>query len=327
MERAYEKYKAEDFLQDSFFLQWMKGEEQAAEFWTHWLKNHPEKRGEVQKARTLFAGLTFEEPEIPQSTREELWGKIATQTVDKGGRYRLHKRSRWMQIAGYAAMIVLLITAAVYFWPNTQMEYETRMAEIEEYKLPDRSKVMMNSNSFLSYQQTDSFRNISFKGEGFFNVKEGKAFRVESNTGIVTVLGTSFNIYDRQDKYEVICVSGKVKVAIKGNGEFILTKGEYVRQSSSGEVETNDDSPDTLTLDAELAWRNGEFFYKDTRLETVLNEVERQFDVDIHLKDDLKDISGAFYFKNDELDEAMQNILWPLRLTYTRENGDIYIKK
>jgi ferric-dicitrate binding protein FerR (iron transport regulator) len=327
MKRKYEQYTAEDFLQDSFFLQWMQGQNQAVEFWEDWLENHPEKKEEVQKARYLFSELTFEENEIEDTEREQLWSKISAETIDSD-RTLSHKiKPNWARVAAYAAMLAILVIAAIYFWPSSSMELQTQMAEIDKVRLPDRSTVVLNADTRLTYNETEKLRGLSLNGEAFFDVKEGKTFKVESEHGVVTVLGTSFNIYDRQNQYEVVCISGSVKVELKQNGLYTLTKGEYVRLNAMGELETNDDSGQLIESKAVLAWRQGEFFFENAQLIDVMEEVERQFDVEIHLDNELKDIQGAFYFTNNKLDEALQNILWPLHLTYSKDGRHIYIKK
>src|SRR5699024_6685187 len=64
--------------------------------------------------------------------------------------------------------------------------------------LPDGSKVILNSNSSISY--TDGFakdkRELTLQGEGFFQVTKDPArpFTVHTGNIATTALGTSFNV-------------------------------------------------------------------------------------------------------------------------------------
>lgn len=328
MKKEYLQYNAADFLEDDLFIQWMKGEKEAAGLWETWLEQHPEKLKEVRTARSLYSTLSTPEKTRDDINKDELWAKIRSETTSSSEKQDQDNSLKWRNLLPYAAVFALLIWATIYFWPSDPSNYyETGLAEMQKWSLPDNSEVVLNAQSTLHYQQTDTSRLLQLSGEGYFDVKEGKAFSVESPQGIVTVLGTAFNIYDREGVYEVVCASGKVRVQLKKNGSFLLTKGEFVRLTADGKVETNDDSGDLVNTEAWIAWTEGEFFFPDANLNEVMQEVERQFDVNVHLPEEFKEIKGAYYFTNEDLDQALENILWPLRLSFEKDGKDIYIKK
>ena len=82
------------------------------------------------------------------------------------------------------------------------------------------------SCNYSATSWNDGERILKLKGQVYFEVKKGSKFSVRSTQGIVSVLGTSFNIYDREGAYKVECFTGKVKVeSIESETKVYLTKG------------------------------------------------------------------------------------------------------
>jgi Fe2+-dicitrate sensor, membrane component len=65
--------------------------------------------------------------------------------------------------------------------------------------------VNLNSSSQLSYSKNkwDSKREVTLNGEAFFKVSKGSTFDVITLNGKVSVLGTQFNVKQRENYFEV----------------------------------------------------------------------------------------------------------------------------
>lgn len=87
---------------------------------------------------------------------------------------------------------------------------------IKSLPLIDGSTIILNRTSKLSYPKdyNEKQRNVVLKGEAFFNVMKNKEkpFQVSINQLKVTVLGTSFNIKEKDESIEVAVATGQVKV-------------------------------------------------------------------------------------------------------------------
>ena len=83
-----------------------------------------------------------------------------------------------------------------------------------EFHLPDSSFVALNMGSELYYTKKgwQTERRVELKGEAFFKVKKGSIFEVETDQGIISVLGTEFNVKSWNNYFEVTCYSGLVRV-------------------------------------------------------------------------------------------------------------------
>src|SRR5690606_4696634 len=90
----------------------------------------------------------------------------------------------------------------------------TKNGEIRQVQLPDGSTVTLNAASTIEYNSLTWFlrRKISLNGEAFFKVLKGPSFSVGAGKASVEVLGTSFNVKQRNDIVSVACFTGKVTV-------------------------------------------------------------------------------------------------------------------
>jgi transmembrane sensor len=115
-----------------------------------------------------------------------------------------------------------------------------RGAEYQVVVLPDGSRVWINSASSLRYPTTftGSERKVELTGEAYFEVTHNPAmpFRVVTNTQIVEVLGTHFNInaYNDEQAVKTTLLEGKVKVTAAANSEVrFLLPGQQAALNSS----------------------------------------------------------------------------------------------
>lgn len=224
-----------------------------------------------------------------------------------------------------AASISLLIVSfiAYYFLSNQNTIESTQVAETKIFYLPDSSKVILNALSSIEYSQTGFLdeRMLSLTGQAYFEVKKGSTFVV--NTGSITteVIGTSFDIYSREGNLEVNCISGKVKVSGISHA-LTLSKGEKVKASNNSLSKKKS----KFNLVKAISWTQGEFYYDNTALSRVINEIEVQFDV--HIKgEDFNNRYYTGYFDGKKLENALKQVLIPMGYTYELEDKSVIVSK
>lgn len=156
--------------------------------------------------------------------------------------------------------------------------------------LPDGTEVWLNSQSSLTYPVffNGEERLVELSGEGYFEVRhlKNKPFKVKSNTQVVEVLGTHFNIeaYPDDQQTTTTLAEGSVKIH-DGKSSAQLKPGQMVVNSTQRpqlKIKTAD-------VDGALAWKNGMFSFSDDRLEDIMRKVSRSYDVDIEFQGDIKD--------------------------------------
>ena len=210
------------------------------------------------------------------------------------------KMAPWKQWSAIAASFVLI--ASVFFvFSNNTITISTDYAETTDFLLPDASEVVVNAGSELSYSEKkwSKQRKVSLRGEAFFRVNKGKTFDVITTQGTVTVVGTQFNVRQRNDYFEVSCFEGKVKVTTKTDS-VMLSQGEaaIVIDGTLREIAAfNASAPD---------WMRNESAFDKLPFNLVVEELERQFNVTIIYDATLskKIFSGSFGHK--DLNSALQ---------------------
>ena len=170
----------------------------------------------------------------------------------------------------------------------------------------------MNAGSKVSYKQDDftDRRLLELEGEGNFTVKRGQGFIVKTKQGNIGVLGTTFNVYSRPDGFEVTCFIGKVRVQ-RGKETIDLVRNEKV-------VWKNGKLEKVIDYASNPDWVEGESIFDDAPFDQVTGELERQFGIKIDLKLKSKPENYPYRgsFPNDDLQQAMDNIVGPYNLRY-----------
>lgn len=211
------------------------------------------------------------------SDKDAVWQKISYSIRTKRGRVISLKRWHW--VAAACVMGVLLSYAVFY---SGQISHITSNNNYQTITLPDGSTVNINAGSQLNYNKyTWLFkRNVNLSGEGFFKVTKGSQFKVNTNNGTIKVLGTSFNVFSRKHKLNVVCYEGRVEVSDASNS-IEITPGEQVYHVGSNSLEKAAISQELN----EPSWLKGRFAYSETSLIDVFEEIERQFNVTINTED------------------------------------------
>lgn len=158
---------------------------------------------------------------LQQKTLHYIFSREASgKTVPLSKRYFF---LRWFPAA--AAILVCVITG---FWllhsqidsPVAQVTIVAAYGETKTITLPDSSIVHLNAGSTVQFPEhfNKNQRNISLKGEAFFEISHDPAspFIVQTGRITTTVLGTSFNVtaWAEETGATVSVRTGKVKVAV-----------------------------------------------------------------------------------------------------------------
>ncbi|TDG36710.1 FecR family protein [Pedobacter changchengzhani] len=150
--------------------------------------------------------------------------------------------------------------------------------------LPDGSKVWLNAASSLTYPEifVGKERKVKLTGEAYFEVAKNKnmPFIVNTQSQNVEVLGTHFNINSYMDEQTIktTLLEGSVKVS---NNQFIqiLKPGDQSIAGANGNAAIK--LVHNVDTDDETAWKNGQFSFNNASLKTILNQLERWYDVKI----------------------------------------------
>lgn len=224
-------------------------------------------------------------------------------------------RMPWLKpMLRVAAILIVLIGSYFYFYLNVSTSVETLAAEKAILYLPDSSRIELNASTQISYKKRlwNLNRQVKLNGEAFFSVAKGSKFDVETSSGTVSVLGTQFNVKNRDNYFEVVCFEGLVEV--QSSGETAQLPPGHAFRIINGKL----DKRDNLT-DISPGWIKNESSFQSVPFSRVIREFERQYDVKVITRDvDLEQLfTGKFIHNNQTL--ALQAISLPLNLKFEIE--------
>ncbi|QBA64825.1 FecR family protein [Muriicola soli] len=217
-----------------------------------------------------------------------------------------------------AAAVTVLIAASIFYISTLDESFTTEYAQRTEIVLPDASEVTLNAGSELSFSERnwDQERKLSLKGEAYFKVAKGEKFTVNTPMGIVSVLGTQFNVESRDEFFEVSCYEGLVSVKFQNKERklpagtsFLVIKGKII------DVQ--------MPVTTEPSWINNESSFKSIPFVYVLQEFERQYNVEVETQN--VDLNALFTgtFSNTNINLALQSISTPSQINFTLEGNKV----
>jgi len=269
---------------------------------------------EAQSKRFL-AGGKFDWSKSNSSVWEELDAFVEKHPVRK-----VKYDFRVIQWSAAAVFILLLgISGFFRFYSKT---ITTQAGSHYAMSLPDGSKVDLNAQSTFTYHPYwwRFERKISFEGEGFFEVEKGKKFSVVSKLGITQVMGTSFNIFTRDEVYKVTCITGSVKVITKSKNEVILKPNSKANVSPEGQINLIQDI-ETLP---EISWKDNMFLFTAVPVRLVFSEIERQYGISIEAKINIYTLYTGNFSKNQKVEEVLGYICPALGYKFVHKSEKVY---
>ncbi|WP_299254179.1 FecR family protein [uncultured Lacinutrix sp.] len=288
-----------------------------------WLDNNLSSQ-ELEAFKQLkdFDELTRLDAALQQFKPQEFEDDKELEKLNLALKTKSKKQNNWLNPFMRVAAILAICVGAYYYTTTLDTNIATEFAQKESIVLPDNSQVKLNAKSTLAFNKNswEDSRNLDLIGEAYFKVAKGSKFTVHTTAGDISVLGTEFNINNRNNLFEVICYEGSVKVehnktsrVLKPGESFLILDNKLVERPK-----TNDTSP---------LWINNESYFESIPYTQVIAEFERQYNVTFSVNNiDTNEVfTGGFAHNN--LDIALQAITIPLNLAYTKNNNKISLKR
>lgn len=216
--------------------------------------------------------------EMVPFSREAAWKRIDARI----------RRRKWISRLTIAAAIVLplLAVAGLMTMPSHEetmpamAEVTTGRGEEKTVILPDGTSVNLNSLSRIVYPGTFSgeCRAVTLEGEALFNVTTtGIPFIVSTESMRIEVLGTSFDVRAYSGKpARTVLLRGSVRIS-SGSGDRILSPGQMATvHGEEGNIRIDEVDADFYT-----SWTRGKIFFRDERLEDILDELSHFYDFEV----------------------------------------------
>ncbi|WP_417318449.1 FecR family protein [Emcibacter sp.] len=314
-----------DELRESF-LEWYEADERHRDVYTEvaafWLEID-----EMAEAEELPEELlSDDESQAAVDTVNPVLDSRIVNVTYLGSRQRKHADTGTRQfpgrrIARVAAAVVVLVAVSVAYYGYSRYlpegTYRTGVGEQAQLELADGSRVFMNTDTVLREEYTDNLRKVVLvNGEAIFDVKQDpvRPFLVETDFGSTRAVGTSFSVYDRDDKIEVIVIEGTVALHRNSDLQEVLKTSEdeeskplYVKGGQK--IYVYDDHFGTvgqasaLDLDRLIFWREGKVVFRGQPLSEIVREMARYTNRKIIITDrSIKQMKMGGAFDIDDFD-------------------------
>ncbi len=222
-----------------------------------------------------------------------------------------HLPTHWISLLSKVAAVLLISLSVFYlFNNNAETSFQTHYAESTTVTLPDNSVVELNELSSLEYKTKKWRKNrtLQLKGEAFFDVEKGSLFDVKTSNGIVSVLGTEFNVFDRDSIFKVSCYEGLVQVRYKNKTTMLPACKELIIRNG---VEQH-----AKTALAKPTWLKNMSVFNNAYFTEVITELEKQYNVKVQLNLKNKHLKFTGAYTNNNLESALKSIVHPFNLKY-----------
>lgn len=201
----------------------------------------------------------------------------------------------FLRIAAVILVVVSLsITGILIFNPFAKqqlVEYKTTIGERQEINLPDGSKVWLNSNSVIRFNENFKKRIINLSGEAFFDVTKGKGqFKVKTADYTVVVLGTQFTVsnYDLKKQSYTVLKEGLVQINYKNQKENLKPNQKFIlnKETNKARIVITDSEP-------YISWTTNQLKFDNTKFVTIIDQLEKWYGIEI-VTDENVDLEKRF---------------------------------
>lgn len=221
-------------------------------------------------------------------------GNMAILTLSNGTRINLDQAENG-KIANEAGLVVtkndgqLIYSSGssevdTSFYKNLTNTVETPRGGEYRIVLPDGTLVWLNAASSLRFPAvfTGNERKVELQGEAYFEVVSNKSipFRVKSNSQIVEVLGTHFNInsYTDENTIRTTLIEGSIKVFTENNK---LSQTLEPGEQASVKTDISSIKINNVNTEEFIAWKNGYFLFNNENIESIMRKISRWYNVEI----------------------------------------------
>lgn len=263
-----------------------------------------------------FSGIRHEEAEAPRLEKRKIFSSKALKYC----------------IAAAAAAALFLTGAATSELVTGKRQETVLMASsenISSYTLPDGSKVWLNKNSWLAYNQKfgKRTRQVALKGEGYFEVNrdERRPFIVKMQNGLdIKVLGTTFNAcnYPSLNKAEVILRSGSVQVSDNGRNEYVILKPNQKFTWNEGSAEIS--SVNAMNC---CRWFEHRLVFDNVKLKDILENLSHKYQTEISLNvGNLADKHMSMTIRDESVEDILDILTTLLPIRWRYQGAEIIIE-
>ncbi|MFT4536681.1 MAG: transmembrane sensor [Saprospiraceae bacterium] len=255
--------------------------------------------------------------ELETSNVKTEWEKLEPQLI----RNKSNSKSNYV-----IGIITILFLLAVGYWYISSLgpdkTIENRTYEPLLFAMEDETEILLAPGSSLSFNESRfvDHRKVWLDGRAYFDVRVKGDFTVATDNSIVSVLGTTFDIWELDDDVLVVqCFSGKVNVSTSNGMGAILNAGQkysLVGESVGiGEIDNSN----------EPKWLSKSIVFEGIALSTVYKDLEKYYP--IKFVGHASKVSFNGELPTDNLQKVTEILNAVTSDTYKIENNQVVVSK
>jgi transmembrane sensor len=289
---------------------------------------------QMEKSWTYFNDQTSPEDGDPRSAWDKLNNRLKNDGLLDNSHFIFRKRSISNTLRIAASIVLMLVIGIPTLWlgmvrnndkPSTVQHYSEK--GVTTIDLPDGSRVYLNEGSEINYPESfDRGRSVNLNGEAFFEVMSDPAnpFSVRSGQVVVSVLGTSFNVKEGEQKedVEVFVETGKVRMSLENPDEFLTLEPGDLGLAESSTLSLREQSDFNY-----ISWKTKNFKFVDEELGRVLRELEDSYHVKIRAEGvRLNELRITSTYKEQSIDSILETIAAAFSLKVQKKKNLYHLK-
>jgi ferric-dicitrate binding protein FerR (iron transport regulator) len=192
--------------------------------------------------------------------------------------------------------------------------------------LSDGTKVWLNAASSITYPTvfTGKDRKVSVSGEVYFEVshRDDSPFIVEKGNVAIKVLGTHFNVNTYQDEHDIKITLLEGSVSVSNKSVLALIKpGQQARVSDDDKIKVLKD----INIDDVMAWKNGLFHFEGIRIESLMQQLTRWYDIEVVYSKRTDELFYAEIPRNTNLSDVLKALELTGKVKFAIEGNKVIV--
>lgn len=257
----------------------------------------------------------------------KIYDALLLSTPSKISRQSFHQHLTPWILSTVASIALLVIATGLFFYAESSksQQYNTIIVPPGQrinVLLSDNTNVWLNANTTFRYPSKFARKNreVFLDGEAWFDVSKNKKkpFIVKTDQGEVRVTGTTFNLeaYSEYKNFVTSLFEGSVDI-YQNNAKLATLK-----PNQKGMLQNDRYFISTIDNTDEYLWRNGLIAFNNMKLEDILLELEKYFDIQIEIntkKLPQHRYTGKFR-QADGVDYALRVLQKSIHFSYNRDD-------
>lgn len=225
------------------------------------------------REREEFAAWLTSHPENREAFEDicRFWGDLESvrHLIDMAPPPR--RAAGGLRAAGFAVFVAVAVISLIFtdeIWLTLRAQARTGVGETRTVALADGSRIELGPRSAISSNFDGTTRGVTLlTGEAWFDVAPdpSRPFSVHAGDGVITALGTSFDVSTGEGRTEVTVAEHRVRIT-SGGPAVVVGEGQQSAFAPGVAAVT----PYPAQVDHVAAWRRGKLIFDDKPLAEVV---------------------------------------------------------